>query len=65
MLLAGVSCTNKENGNAQIKFSLTDAPSMEFTAVNLDVQGIEIGVGDSANGKWEALDLLQPRLQPA
>ena len=60
MLLAGVSCTNKENGNAQLKFSLTDAPSMEFTAVNLDVQGIEVGVGDSANGKWEALDLLQP-----
>jgi len=60
MLVAGVSCSDKKDGEAQLKFSLTDAPSMEYTAVNLDVQGIEVGVGDAANGKWEALELLEP-----
>lgn len=60
MLVAGVSCSNQESGTAQLKFSLTDAPSLEYSAVNLDVKGIEVGVGDAENVEWVALDLLQP-----
>lgn len=60
MMVAGVSCNTKNNGNAQLKFSLTDAPSVEYTAVNLDVQGIEVGVGEASKSDWVALDLIQP-----
>lgn len=61
MVVAGVSCnSNEQGGNAQLKFSLTDAPSTEYTAVNLDVKSIEVGVGDTTNINWVTLDLLQP-----
>lgn len=59
LLVVGVSCNNKE-GNAQLMFSLTDAPSLEYSAVNLDVQGISVGVGDVENVEWINLDLLHP-----
>lgn len=59
MLLAGVSCT-KNDGDARIKFSLTDAPSMEYDAVNIDVQGIQVGVGNGENSEWVDLNILHP-----
>ena len=62
MLVAGVSCSDKEDGSAQLKFSLTDAPSMEYSAVNIDVRGIEVGVSDADSVKWVALDLIQPNV---
>ncbi len=58
-LLAIASCSKNE-GDAHVKFSLTDAPSMEYSAVNLDVQGIQVGVGDVENVNWTSLDLLNP-----
>ncbi len=60
IIFVGLSCTNSNNGNAQLKFSLTDAPSMEFSSVNIDIQGIQVGVGDANKVNWVSLDLLHP-----
>lgn len=35
---------------------------MEYSAVNIDVQGIEVGVSDADSVKWVALDLIQPNV---
>lgn len=50
MLIIGVSCTNENqtngNGKAQISFKLTDAPSLVYDAVYIDIQGVSVGVAD-------------------
>lgn len=49
MLGAGVSCTDEkvsENTTAQIQFKLTDAPSLVYDSVYIDIQGIVVGIGD-------------------
>lgn len=49
MLGAGVSCTDEkisEKKTAQIQFKLTDAPSLVYDAVYIDIREIVVGVGD-------------------
>lgn len=50
MLIVGVSCTNENNnlqdGTAKIQFRLTDAPSLIYDGVYLDLRGIKVGVAD-------------------
>lgn len=50
-ILAGVAGCNEENvsetkGAAQVQFKLTDAPSLKYEGVYIDIQGMMIGVGD-------------------
>lgn len=47
-LMAGCANENEgfSDGKAQIQFKLTDAPSLEYDKVVLDIQGVKVGVGD-------------------
>lgn len=50
MIFLGVSCENESNnstdGKAQIQFKLTDAPSLVYDEVNIDILGVSVGIGD-------------------
>ena len=50
MLVLVTGCTNENegfsDGKAQIQFKLTDAPSLEYDAVLIDIQGVKVGVAD-------------------
>ncbi|MDD4846978.1 MAG: hypothetical protein PHV67_10265, partial [Petrimonas sp.] len=50
LLLFAVGCTNENegltSGKAQIQFKLTDAPSLDYAKVVIDIQGIKVGVAD-------------------
>lgn len=50
MLWGIVSCTDENerfpDGKARIQFKLTDAPALEYDAVNIDIQGISVGIAD-------------------
>lgn len=50
MLVFMAGCVDENNGlsdgKAQIQFKLTDAPSLEYDKVVLDIQGVKVGVAD-------------------
>ena len=50
LLLFAVGCTNENegltSGKAQIQFKLTDAPSLDYAKVVIDIQGVKVGVAD-------------------
>ncbi len=50
LMVVVVSCTNENDklskGTATIQLKLTDAPSMEYDAVYIDIQGVRVGVAD-------------------
>lgn len=50
MLIFVTGCTNEDNsfsdGKAKIQFELTDAPSLEYSKVVIDIQGVKVGVAD-------------------
>lgn len=47
--IVAIGCTNEnegfKDGKAKIQFKLTDAPSLEYDAVFIDIQGVKVGVG--------------------
>ncbi len=49
LLILVTGCTNENegfsDGKAKIQFKLTDAPSLEYDAVFIDIQGVKVGVG--------------------
>ena len=54
-LLAGLSACNNASDKIDVKFALTDAPSLKgYKALYVDVQGIEYSVGDS---QWVTLSI--------
>ncbi|MCE5206470.1 MAG: DUF4382 domain-containing protein [Porphyromonadaceae bacterium] len=75
MLWALASCMDeneneKIDGKATIQFKLTDAPALNYDAVNIDVRGVRIGVADkffdveddidSSEVTWVDLDVKNP-----
>ena len=50
MLMFMAGCVDENDGlsdgKAQIQFKLTDAPSLEYDKVVLDIQGVKVGVAD-------------------
>ena len=73
MIFLGVSCENDNNNftdkTARIQFKLTDAPSLVYDEVNIDIQGITVGVGDkfyndadSVKIQWVDLIMTAPGL---
>lgn len=50
LMVVVVSCTNENDtlskGTAVIQLKLTDAPSMEYDAVYIDIQGVRVGIAD-------------------
>jgi len=50
LMVVVVSCTNENDklskDTATIQLKLTDAPSMEYDAVFIDIQGVRVGVAD-------------------
>ncbi|MDD2243640.1 MAG: DUF4382 domain-containing protein [Dysgonamonadaceae bacterium] len=73
MIFLGVSCENEssnlKDGKAQIQFKLTDAPSLEYDEVNIDIQGVSVGIGDhfydgpdSVKLQWIDLEMTDPGL---
>lgn len=50
MLTLAVSCADENDklseGKAQIQFKLTDAPSLDYDAVFIDILGVKVGVSD-------------------
>ena len=50
-ILTGIAGCSEENvsetkGTARVQFKLTDAPSLEYKGVYIDIQGMMVGVGD-------------------
>lgn len=73
MIFLGVSCENESNnstdGKAQIQFKLTDAPSLVYDEVNIDILGVSVGIGDefydgpdSVKLQWVDLTITDPGL---
>ena len=73
MIFLGVSCENESNnstdGKAQIQFKLTDAPSLVYDEVNIDILGVSVGIGDefydgpdSVKLQWVDLTMTDPGL---
>lgn len=75
MLSVVVSCTDeneneKIDGKATIQFKMTDAPALNYDAVNIDVRGVRVGVADeffdveddidSSEVTWVDLDVPNP-----
>ncbi|MDD3968875.1 MAG: DUF4382 domain-containing protein [Proteiniphilum sp.] len=74
MLWSAVSCMNENekftDGKATIQLKLTDAPALNYDAVNIDVQGVRVGVADdffdveddidSSEVTWVDLDVPNP-----
>jgi hypothetical protein len=51
LMVAAVSCTTEneklsKEGTTTIQLKLTDAPSLEYDAVYIDIQGVRVGVAD-------------------
>lgn len=50
LLFFATSCANENEGlsggKAQIQFKLTDAPSLDYAKVVIDIQGVKVGVAD-------------------
>jgi hypothetical protein len=77
MLMGGVGCSDDNekipDGTASIQLKLTDAPSLEYDEVNIDIQGVRVGVADeyfyfdddedgidSSNVVWVELNIPNP-----
>lgn len=45
-----------QEGEAQLRFNLTDAPA-NYQAVYIDLQGVEVKVGDTASSGWLSLNV--------
>ncbi len=45
-----------QEGDAQLRFNLTDAPA-NYNAVYIDLQGVEVKVGDTASSGWLSLNV--------
>jgi hypothetical protein len=48
-----VSCDSDEK-TAKVQISLTDAPG-DYQEVNVDIQGVEVHVGEDENSGWKSL----------
>ena len=62
-----VSCDNESDkiadGKASIQFKLTDAPAWEYDEVNIDIQGLRVGVADDDevdDVEWIDLNVTHP-----
>ncbi len=53
-----VSCSNEDEPQAKsrIQLKLTDAPSFLYSQVNIDIQGIDVYVGNTMQGKAQIKD---------
>lgn len=58
LVLAGTSCSNDNEPevNSRLQLKLTDAPSFLYSQVNIDIQGIEVYVGNTIKGNVEVKD---------
>ena len=58
LLLAGTSCSNDDmpETTSTFQLKLTDAPSFLYSQVNIDIQGIDVYVGNTMEGSAQVKD---------
>jgi hypothetical protein len=57
LFVLAVSCDSDDEKNVRVQFWLTDAPG-DYQAVNIDLKGIEIHVGDNEDESgWKTIDV--------
>ncbi len=63
LIFIGTSCTKETENTSRLQLKLTDAPSYLYSQINIDIQGIDIYVGNTAQGSaqvnngWISLNL--------
>lgn len=63
LILVGTSCTKETENTSRLRLKLTDAPSYLYSQINIDIQGIDVYVGNTVQGSaqvnngWISLNL--------